>query len=187
MKIILISIVFLSALISFLFYRGRKLLKWQDKILIYISGRENSCIDRHAWFFYHSGLPDIRSPQKLLIASTDKNLIFIKRNGKYEKSLFKSWKEIVKFTTLKKDDPLNNRISIWNLFCQVLLKNKKSHYIIIKYHNHDQTEDQIILEHWNEFVRDDIVDKLDPLHEKLSRSTWKVIRDPKDNSISDEQ
>lgn len=156
----------LLATFSVLFYRGNKMLKTREEQLARVGSEDNEHVESLGYISYHGGFLDIPKPQKLTIGIGKSYLVFLTNEGAIGKSLFNSWRNIEQFSILVKHDPKQRSMVLFGPFNNVMFKDRKRHFITIKYEDRDGMENNILLEYGN-------IDKLKEIFGKLN-SRWKM-------------
>ncbi len=156
----------LLATFSVLFYRGNKILKSREERLASVGSEDNEQVESLGYISYHGGFPDIPKPQKLTIGIGKSYLVLLTNKGAVGKSAFSSWRNVEQFSILVKHDPKQKSMVLYGPLNNIMFKDRKRHFITIKYQDHDGHENNILLEYGN-------TDKLKEIFEKLN-SRWKM-------------
>lgn len=151
-------------------YRGNKIARAQEDLLNKIVAKEKVLIEQLASISYHGGLLEMPKIQKLRIALTEEYLILLTFSGEYVKSFFNTWKGIEKFTIVKRHDHRDRSMVLFGPFNDLIFKDKFRHFITIKYKDNRGIENNILIEHSNEEVRNDIYDKINTVYK--NHESW---------------
>lgn len=137
-----------AVLVSFaiLTIRGDKKVKDREKIFQEIKLKENITAETLGFMAYHGGFPPIPKPQKLNIAIADDGLLLFTNQGTSGKIEFNNFKKVEKFTTRKHPDLKGKSIVLWGPFVGLFLKPKIRHFIVVKYKDMRDVENNLLVE-----------------------------------------
>jgi len=156
----------LLATFSVLFYRGNRILKLREEQLEKIGSEDSEKVESLAVMSYHGGFPEIPKPQKLTVGLGESYLVFLTDKGDFGKSPLSSWTNIEQFSILVKSDPKQRSMVLYGPLNNVMFKDRKRHFITIKYQDRDGLENNILLEYGK-------LETLREIFEKL-KSRWKM-------------
>lgn len=158
----------LLATLSVFFYRGNKLLKSREERLASVGSEDNEQVESLGYVSYHGGFPDIPKPQKLTIGIGESYLVLLTNKGEIGKSSFSSWRNVEQFSILVKHDPKQKSMVLYGPLNNIMFKDRKRHFITIKYEGPDGQENNLLLEYSSKEKLKEIFDKLN--------SRWKMHR-----------
>jgi hypothetical protein len=161
------TLVLLVTLTVF-FYRGNRLMKSREELLERIGSEDNEHLETLGVMSYHGGFPEIPKPQKLTIGLGNSYLVLLTNKGAVGKSPLSCWQNIEHFSILVKHDPKQRSMVLWGPLNNIMFKDRKRHFITIKYEDPDGQENNLLLEYSSKEKLKEIFDKLN--------SRWKMHR-----------
>jgi hypothetical protein len=161
METVVIIFTIASAWIAVLVHKGNRVVKRQQELIRQLAVADGKAIEELSFVSYHGGLPAIPIPQKINLALSDDYLVLVTNKGEYGKVPFSSWKKIETFTTLRKHDPKDRSMVLFGPFNNLLFKDAVRHFIAINHEDSNGQDNNLLLEHKDPKVCEDLYMKLD--------------------------
>lgn len=158
------------AIITFIIIilRGDKKLREREKVIEELTQEENTNLEMLGSLPYHGGFPQIPRPQKLNIALTHDSLLLFSDKGDSGKVELINCKKVEKFTTRKNPNLKGKSIVLWGPFVGLFSKPKFRHFIVIKYKDIRNENNNLLLEAHN-------INELDKVYTKIYNKFSKRI------------
>jgi hypothetical protein len=161
METFVIVFTIASAWIAILVHKGNKVVKRQQKLIDQLAASDGTVIEPLSYVSYHGGFPEIPTPQKVNLSLSDDYLVLATTKGDYGKIPFPSWKKIETFTSLRKHDPKDRSMVLFGPFNNLLFKDSVRHFIVINHEDSMGQDNNLLIEHKDPKMCEDIFQKLD--------------------------